>query len=812
MLTSSSRLYSKFCGYDWVTNSPPVFSSKLVEKITHLCNPSLCLACGACINACTFKAINWRENALGEQIPFITNALCRDCGVCDRVCPQLFDLKGNLPEQSYACWLKSAEELAKSASGGAARALSQAVIEKGGVVFGCSFTDGRNHHKVVASIDKLDELSGSKYVWSDVGYCYYDVRDCLRQQDGRPILFIGTPCQVDGLKHFLGPLCDSSSLFTADLICHGTPPPRYIKEFLKDTEGDEPECLVCRDRNGGALHGVLKNGKEFHYSGGFDCSMYLQAFVKGITYRERCYTCRYATPKRVGDITLGDYWGISRKYIPVDSPEILSIVFLNTKQGRKLFDVACPKMMCYPVPSYEAVKGKANMLHPQERPIERETFLKAFPKCGFTKAIRQVLYPSKLLQKMLKRYMLNAAKNIAKHISQFAYQMFFTLDSCQVCRKENEKLIRITTADEAFLYSDYGLFFQYYALKTVLEAHGCQVYRQNRLLKEKGKAWDNGGKWIKTLPFILFLKEMIGKLRHRPVEIFWVQRFFRKAYSTLMGAFFEYANDPPKICIILGNKAFHTHSNALDVFMDNADGIDKIAVAISANWNSCIYNNLWQLRARDKFPLFKAISVHGEEGKEICQKMVDIPIFNCIDPILLLTRNEYERIMEQDCFWKKKTILCYMENLDIFMKIPVNEWTNLSDILDAELKITGLAFLNKLPRNLQKHVILTSPVDFLRSVRDAEFLVTDCCQGVAFALLFETRFICLFKEEDTHSSQTRQMRDFLSNINALERIKSLSNTEAITDVLTNEIDWATVKSKVETWRLDSLKWLEQNYN
>ncbi len=745
--------------------------------MSHLCSPTLCTACGACINACPFKAIEWRENSFAEQLPSINSSLCKDCGACDRVCPQLAKMQGNLPVQSYACWHKSTDDLEKSASGGAARALGQAVIEKGGIVFGCAFSEGRNHHKAVTTMDGLDEFSGSKYVWSDVEYCYRNVRDWLRKQENRPVLFIGTPCQVDGLKHFLGELCDLPALFTVDLICHGTPPPSYIRDFLKDTEGDEPEQLVCRDRSGGALHGVLKNGREFHYSGGFDCSMYLQAFVRGITYRERCYSCRYAMPRRVGDITLGDYWRISRNYLPADAPDILSIVYVNTEHGRNLLDLAGGWLECHPVPSYEAVVCKANMVHPQERPASRDAFLKLLRGKGFTEAIRQILHPSSVSGGVIKERLREWAKNTAKHVCQLAYSLFFRFDSHEIRRKGNGKIVRVTTGDEASLCNDYGLFFQYYAMKAILEERGYQVYRQDRLLEKNGSAWDNGGKWMKTLPLVDCLKEMIGRLRHRPFGSHRLHRLFRKSYSHLISPFFEYCKEP-------------------------ADG-RKIAFAATGNWGTCATDALWQLRAREVFPLFKAMSVRGGKGVEICRKLALSPVFISIDPILLLTRKDYEQIISKEHFLKERTMLCQMDGMDNFKAMTVDAWSGLAGRLSSDLKLTGRAFSDNCLKSLQNYVILPSPEDYLRTVHDADFVVTDSLQGVAFALLFEKQFVCVCKDANVELIQ-----DTLKSIDISDRILLTANAESVFTLLKKEIDWPMVCSKLETWRLDTLKWLE----
>ena len=780
------------------------------EKIpSRLCSPAICTACGACINACPFDAINWRKNDFDEQLPFITADLCRNCGVCEKACPQLSKMQGNLPVQSYGCWLKSSEDLAKSSSGGAARALSMAVIHKGGVVFGCTFSQGKNHHKAVVSIDELDELSGSKYVWSDVEYCYRELRNLLLNDDSRPILFIGTPCQVDGLKHFLGPLQDSPALFTVDLICHGTPPPDYIKDFLKDTEGDEPQSLVCRDRQGGALHGALKKGREFHYSGGFGCSMYLDAYVKGITYRERCYTCRYATPRRVGDVTLGDFWGIPRKNIPGDSPEVISIAYINSNRGKELFEAASPLMEHYPVSVYDAVMGKPNMLRPQKRPDVRNVFLKLLPKIGFTKAVRQSLHPSMVSGGGMKQMAREMAKKIAKLCCQAAYSVFFRFDSCIVRRNVNAKIVQLTTSDDEFLFSDYGVFFQNYAFRRTLASWGYVTYRQDCLLNHAENTGDNGGKWVKTLPVIAKMSEIAGKIRHLPNVRFLVYRQFRRSYSKLIAPCFEYCETVSDACILLGDMVFHTQSKALESFWQKtAPSASKIAYAVTGNWRTCATDNLWLLRAKELFSQFKAISVCGEEGRDLCRKTASVSAYDAIDPILLLQKTDYEKIMVHKPIFGCKTMLCWFEEKAVLQEMQGDVCDRLSRILDVEVKMMGKAFLDG---NLEKNrtfVFYPAPLDFLRAVRDAAFIMTDCWQGIVFALLFEIPFICVIRDEDESFSKNRRLKDLLTKIDGMERLGVVSDAITMGALLEKKIDWANVRKKIDAWRQESLNWLK----
>ena len=355
------------------------------------CQSSLCTACGACIQVCPFQALDWHLEASGEPRPVLDEGKCRHCGRCVQVCPEMTGFAGRYPLAGYACWLRNLAEATECSSGGAARALGQSVLECGGRVFGCAFREGKCHHVCVDTLDGLGKISGSKYVWSDVGRTFVEVRELLRANECGPVLFFGTPCQISGLRNFLGELSQNERFFAVDLICHGVPSPFVLNEFIRETEGDAPESLSCRDRHGIALHGRLMNGREFHYTGGFGCSVYLQAYIHGLTYRERCYSCPYAQALRMGDLTLGDYWGIDRRFLPAEAGVLLNIMLVNTAQGRRLLEMAREKLVCHTVPVTAVLDGKTNLRQPQRRPSERDVFLRKISSVGVTGAFRVAL-------------------------------------------------------------------------------------------------------------------------------------------------------------------------------------------------------------------------------------------------------------------------------------------------------------------------------------------------------------------------------------------------------------------------------------
>ena len=68
---------------------------------------------------------------------------------------------------------------------------------------------------------------------SELGSTFLEIKKDLSQNT--LILFSGTPCQVAGLKSFLGNK-QYDNLITVDLICHGVSSPIFWKSFVHQLE------------------------------------------------------------------------------------------------------------------------------------------------------------------------------------------------------------------------------------------------------------------------------------------------------------------------------------------------------------------------------------------------------------------------------------------------------------------------------------------------------------------------------------------------------------------------------------------------
>lgn len=297
-----------------------------------------CTGCSACMNACTHNAIKMRQDQEGFLYPNIECSSCTDCGLCEKVCPVLNPnpSKNLTKPKVFAMW--SEQDRMKSSSGGAFSAFARVIISKGGKVFGAAFDGHLNlRHMGISTENELCKLRGSKYIQSDVAETFKGVKDIL--QEGLPVLYSGTPCQIAGLKAYLRR--PYGNLLTVDLVCHGVPSSMVFKSYLSKLQSKKKLCTIesfeFRNLNGWGISASVKtDGKSYHLYGA--SNLYMEAFNANALFREACYECPFATFPRQGDCSIGDFWGIGRYGMPFkhDVMKGVSLVLVNNERGESV--------------------------------------------------------------------------------------------------------------------------------------------------------------------------------------------------------------------------------------------------------------------------------------------------------------------------------------------------------------------------------------------------------------------------------------------------------------------------------------------
>ena len=302
-----------------------------------------CTGCGACVQRCPKQCISWTQREFGFRYPQIDKDACVNCGQCEKVCPIDKALEVSAEQKAYAAVHKDDEVLAKSTSGGAFTAIADAVFAQDGIVDGAAMLDGMQvKHIRTSGKDDFEGLRSSKYLQSDTGTTYQMVEQDLKQ--GKTVLYSGTPCQIDGLKNFLGK--DYENLYTVDIVCHGVGSQAYFDKYMDYARERYGKIKALRFRSkeyagwscGGGVVVVDSSDclKKIPYRD-FD-NYYYSYFLSGDIYRKSCYSCKYANTNRVGDFTLGDYWGVEALNLPLQTENGCSLLLVNNRHAMQLLD------------------------------------------------------------------------------------------------------------------------------------------------------------------------------------------------------------------------------------------------------------------------------------------------------------------------------------------------------------------------------------------------------------------------------------------------------------------------------------------
>lgn len=358
-----------------------------MENITNV-DKELCTGCGSCANKCPVNAIELKEDKRGFMYPTIDMEKCIDCGVCYKICPVVKPVsKGSTPT-AYAVWADEKTRL-KSSSGGLFSILARAIFKNGGVAFGARYSEDflYVYHTMATNENELSYLRGSKYVQSNIGTSYRDAKKQL--EAGKSVLFSGTPCQIAGLYNYLGK--DYDNLYTVDIVCHGTPSQLVYSRYVSErAQGMPIKEMSFREKAswgwGTAISLYTENGE---YKKDFFTDPYLKAFSSGLIVRDSCSSCPYAQINRVGDITLGDFWGIGDIKPEYTDGRGTGLVLINSKRGKSL--LSSVKRECVLLEEVDLGKIKevsktrnGQLLAPVRKNPLRDRFFKLFCEDGLS--------------------------------------------------------------------------------------------------------------------------------------------------------------------------------------------------------------------------------------------------------------------------------------------------------------------------------------------------------------------------------------------------------------------------------------------
>ena len=389
-----------------------------------------CTGCGVCALSCPVGFITMKESSEGFFYPEVDKGKCVGCGLCEEKCH--LNHKVRFEEgKAYAVISRNKDELRSSSSGGVFSVLARKILDSGGIVVGCELQNGTYpRHVLIREAADLCRLRGSKYVESDLLPVLQELAEEIRS--GRKILLSGTGCEIGAVKKLFG---ENDSITYVEILCHGVPSRSLFQshnEFIEQKYDDKLTDIRFRCKENASWNTSYRFAYTFQSGRTATVPAYKDAyymnFIKGNIMRPSCYRCAYAGNRRIGDITLGDYWGVENHHPELDASKGVSAVLVNSPAGERLFNECSEELTVIPTKVQYIQERVRALKAPIPKPPERDGIYARIEEIGYptwnrqyshsklrraegVKAVAKRLLPDKLRVKAARIYHGKSGRN-----------------------------------------------------------------------------------------------------------------------------------------------------------------------------------------------------------------------------------------------------------------------------------------------------------------------------------------------------------------------------------------------------------------
>lgn len=638
-----------------------------------------CFGCGACQNICPVDAIYMQEDEEGFLYPCLDEQKCIKCDKCKQVCPVLNKNETNsLPNEVLAGYSDD-EERIKSSSGGIFPLLAKYILEeKKGFVCGAAFgEDLKVYHTIISDYADIDKLRGSKYVQSEIKDIFNQIKNLLKEN--KYVLFSGTPCQVAGLKLFLEK--DYERLLTVDVVCHGVPPASLFKKYLDETfKDDKIISFNFRDKE---LHGwsaqagtaVTANYSKISNNDFFD------GFEQNLYLRPSCGECKFASRKRVSDITIGDFWGIwDYEKVLSFQKEGVSLVAATTAKGAEIVEKIKLHLAYQNSVPLKYAKPNYPLYRPSIFHSSRQQFFNRIKTASFYDSLKYAMGEKFDIAIMGLWY----AGNYGGFLTYWALYKFLEHNNYTAILVDNCPMI-----ENHYVQSGHDImidFVKKYKLSyTSPIKHRFELYNLNDMVE----------------------KFIVGS------DQIWNYRLTGSKYQNY---FFDFVNSSKQ----------------------------KISYATSFGYNSSNAPESCFSEINYYLERFDGISIRENNGLDILKNDFNIDFATqVLDPVFLIPECFDELIANSLVEKDGEFIFAYILDLDEEkMKIlkHVSEKLNQKLILLTDIN-PSIANIKEKYNNI--NIIEGRIEDWLFYIKNSSFVITDSFHSVCFSIIYKKQFICI---------------------------------------------------------------------
>lgn len=451
----------------------------------------LCCGCGACSQICPTNAITMVEDEEGFLYPQVSSEKCVNCGLCDKACPVLHAQNNTYEKEqeikAYGGYHQDEEIRKDSSSGGAFSLFAQWILKQGGKVYGCTLNEKQEaFHIGISSEDELYKLRGSKYVQSEIGDVYKEIKQDLEQD--KYVFFVGTPCQAGGLHSFLGKKYEK--LYICDFICHGVPSRSVFRSYIdwvEKTNNDKVVGFRFRNKDKGwsqtglqlGTNITLESGKEIRKYPCFQ-DAYMNGFLDDIYLRPACYQCSFKSlPKYYTDFTIADFWGVDKVDKSLNDQKGTSLILVHSQHGQELFDLVNDSFKYKECDFEKAISRNKVLVKSAKQTKAREGFYATYKNAGFNAArkkymtaIRWIFNKScriawSIIEKIIRKCMSLILKPLKIEWDDAKWESFFQFVKFCMVGVTNTFVSYFINVLTLFLLSGYKLSYDYYIANVV---------------------------------------------------------------------------------------------------------------------------------------------------------------------------------------------------------------------------------------------------------------------------------------------------------------------------------------------------------
>lgn len=719
---------------------------------------SQCTGCGACANICKKNAISIEPRDGYFLFPSVDEQKCTNCGKCRKICPCLNKSKKvseNGYPLSFGGFIADPEVRKESTSGGAFSVLADYVLSKGGEVCGAAFVDGHTvKHIIVDNKQDLKRLHGSKYVQSFIGSIYREIKEYLDNK--RYVLFTGTPCQVAGLKSFLGK--DNELLITVDLFCHGVPPQKLFDDYLDEvTDGNIDSVKNFQFRNK-AVNGWKNFYITFEYSKGkYQCpgndDTYFQGFRDCLTLRKSCTNCKFSKLPRQGDFTIGDFLSLARRELNLTDDKGASTVIVNNPKAKSIFDSIKDQFGLIKEVDVEKIKCKNLLVAHSSTHINAYRFRSALVKNNNEKSVSQ------LIQEYLHKNDNIAILNF--HDSHNNYGSVLTGYALQEKIKQLTGFspVHIVLAPPNWGYSDISDLIDF-----------CHEYINETAPCINELKLDALNNYVQT-----FITGPDGV---------WRNMGFTDDFYVYLLNFAHFSK----------NIASYAPSFGLNRVVNTKLGDSKEIPPSAADL----------LERKRLLKRFNHISVRESSGVSICKDYFDVDAEHVLDAVFLLDANDYRKLIDTSRLEIPDDYFCkYIINQSCVEQNVIEYIDSRQDMYSLYNGSDHIGFIKNTDLDNWKY---SGPkmVDWLKLMSKCKFVITDSFHGLCFAIIFKKQFVLTsvtFAGNERHKSLLGKL-GITSN-------RFAHSVDEINEILQDEIDYDLVYQHLEVEKKNSIYFLKR---